>query len=94
MAQEQQYMSTNRFVGIGPLIARLVGLAASFVAFVPTASAATGAMSPPPQANHIGSVAGVGIPRWVIVLVVLLGTLVAVGYVGAKGYEIVESSRQ
>jgi hypothetical protein len=92
MAQEQQYTSTNGFVGIGPQIARLVGLAVSAVAFVPTASAATGTASP--QADHIGSVSGVGMPRWLIVLIVLLGTLVAVGYVGAKGYEIVESSRQ
>jgi hypothetical protein len=93
MTQEQQQMSTTRFVGIGPLISRLVGLAASSVAFVPTASAATETVATSTPSNHLGWVSGVGIPRWLIALVVLLGTLVAVGYVGAKGYEIVESSK-
>lgn len=93
MAQEQQYLSTNRFSGIGPLIVSLVGFAASSVAFVPTASAATETVATSTPSDHIGWVAGVGVPRWLLGLAALLGTLVAVGYVGAKGYEIVESSK-
>ncbi|WP_336133555.1 hypothetical protein [Natronomonas amylolytica] len=38
--------------------------------------------------------AGSAIPRWVLPVVALLGSFVAVGYVGAKGYAIVEGSKQ
>jgi hypothetical protein len=41
----------------------------------------------------LGAVGG-AIPRWVLPVVALLGSFVAVGYVGAKGYAIVEASKQ
>ncbi|MEF8914554.1 hypothetical protein [Natronomonas sp.] len=41
----------------------------------------------------LGAVGG-AISRWFVTLVALLGTFVAVGYVGAKGYAIVEASKQ
>jgi hypothetical protein len=41
----------------------------------------------------LGAVGG-SIPQWFVTLVALLGSFVAVGYVGAKGYAIVEANKQ
>jgi predicted anti-sigma-YlaC factor YlaD len=42
----------------------------------------------------VGGTAGFDIPRLLIGLVALLGSFLAVSYIGWKGYEIVEESKQ
>lgn len=93
MRQEQRYEFTNRTVRIGISALCVAGIALCAFSLAPTMSvAATETASP--AANGPSETIGASIARWGLVLVTLLGALAAVGYVGAKGYKIVQSSKQ
>lgn len=52
----------------------------------------TATASPAPE--QVREESGFVFPRWLVVLVVLLGSLVPVGYVGSKGYRILANSKR
>lgn len=94
MTQEQRHEPTNRTARFESIALRVIGLVLCALAVVPTASAATTTETASRATNGVSATIGTGVTRWAFVLVVLLGALAAVGYVGAKGYAIVQSSKQ
>lgn len=94
MSQEQSQESTNRVVAVGVLVVCLVGIALCSVALVSATGAAADTATASPTAEEANAMSGFAIPRWLGPLVALLGSLVAVAYVGSKGYKIVEQSKQ
>lgn len=94
MIQEQRHEFTNRTVRIGIFALCVAGITLCMFALMPTASAATATETASQATNQAGGTIGTGVTRWGLILVTLLGALTAVGYVGTKGYAIVQSSKQ